>query len=127
LRAECVLMLQLRLAADRFIESGAESELEAARATLSEMNAIAQKGGYGSSSGLGRAVKFGAELLSEISAAKSEGRAARVYCGHLPVEISPSAQSALRARAASRGMTANSELLNSDVPTPDWTGSDYEA
>jgi tetratricopeptide (TPR) repeat protein len=127
LRAECVLMLQLRLAADRFIETGDASELEAARATLAEMNAIAQKGGYGDSSGLGRAVKFGAELLAEVAAAKSENRAARVYCGHLPHEISASAQAALCARAASRSNSANVTLLKSGTSTPDWTGSDYEA
>ena len=125
LRAECVLMLKLRLAVDRCIETGDAAELETARDTLAEMRAIAQKGGYGEASGLGRAVKSGAELLAEIEAAGNEKRGARVFCGHLPSEISPSAQAALRARAAARGQPP-SALLSADATAPDWSASDYE-
>jgi tetratricopeptide (TPR) repeat protein len=125
MRAECVLMLKVRLAVDRALEEQDSDALKEAQATLAEMAAVAQKGGYGASSGLGRAVTSGRNLLDEVQAAGVEGRAARVYCGHLPAEISSPAQAALIARALARGGKAPTSL-SANVTAPDWRAVEYE-
>lgn len=125
MRAECVLLLKLRLAADRTIEEKDSAALDEARNTLAEMKGVAQKGGYGSQSGLGRAVRAGEALLAELEAAQREGRTPNVHAGHLPQEISLPAQAALQERLLARGGKP-SPVLGAAGPAPDWRASDYE-